>query len=309
MMKLNSFGDTQPTTCSMLSRQVQEQIFGTATRSNVWLLLEYPHPMGAKAFEESNIPEPTKQYLNSIKNSIPGTRIQLIKRPSTHSRDITFFLALTRESLPLLFEFHLDNYEDLPDLNLAAAFSEDGLKEHIRNRPLFLICTNGKRDPCCAQWGLPLYKGLSKINPDSIWQTSHVGGHRFAPNMVCFPHGICYGRADHQRAQILIDAYQQQQILLENFRGRSTYPPEVQAAEYYMRKKTGNLSIDAFKLKNVEEFDDNRWLVHFVSQSNNQLHRLEISLEQLNFEIFESCRKPDNKVFAKEYCLVRYEAD
>jgi len=300
---------TPLTTCSMLSRERGEQVFGTASQAQVWLLLEYSHPMGTKAYEESDIPGPVKQHLDSFMECRPGSRIQLIQRPSNRSRTIKFFLAITQESSPQLFEFHLDHYEDLMDLDLTHAFSGEGLKEYIRTRPLFLICTNGKRDPCCAQWGLPLYNALSKNNPDSLWQTSHVGGHRFAPNLVCFPHGLYYGRADRRQAQILIDKYQQNQIQLENFRGRSAYPPEVQAAEYYLREKIGNLSIDAFNLKRVEKSGDNRWQIGFFSPSNDQTHWLEISLEPLNYEIFESCRKPDKKVLAKEYCLVRYIAD
>ena len=301
--------ETPLKTCSMLSRERGEQVFGTASQAQVWLLLEYSHPMGTKAFEESNLPEPVKKHLDSFVENRPGSKVQLIKRPSNRSKTITFFLAVTKESSPLLFEFHLDHYEDLADLDLTQAFSGEGLKEYIRTRPLFLICTNGKRDPCCAQWGLPLYNALSKNNPDSLWQTSHVGGHRFAPNLVCFPHGLYYGRADHHQAQNLMDKYQQNQIQLENYRGRSSYPPEVQAAEYYLREKTGNLSIEAFNLKSLEEAGDNRWKICFVSPSNGQIHWLEISLESLNYEIFESCRKPDKKVLAKEYCLVRYEAE
>ena len=57
------------------------------------------------------------------------------------------------------------------------------------NRPLLLVCTHSKRDLCCAMYGRPLAAGLAS-NPNyaqAVWETSHLGGHRFAPTAVQLP--------------------------------------------------------------------------------------------------------------------------
>ena len=63
--------------------------------------------------------------------------------------------------------------------------------------PLFVVCTHGKHDPCCARYGRPLFEALSEqVGAESAWQCTHVGGDRFAANAVCLPHGVYYGRVE-----------------------------------------------------------------------------------------------------------------
>lgn len=59
-----------------------------------------------------------------------------------------------------------------------------------------LICTNAKRDVCCALRGLPLAANLAGRYPDRVWECSHTGGHRFAPTGVLLPTGATLGRLD-----------------------------------------------------------------------------------------------------------------
>ena len=50
--------------------------------------------------------------------------------------------------------------------------------------PLYLVCTHGKRNVCCARLGGPLAQALAARHPGQVWETTHVGGHRFAANLV-----------------------------------------------------------------------------------------------------------------------------
>ena len=55
-----------------------------------------------------------------------------------------------------------------------------------------LVCTNARRDQCCALLGRPLVATFvdKPPTPDTqIWETSHLGGHRFAPTFVDLPSG------------------------------------------------------------------------------------------------------------------------
>ena len=48
--------------------------------------------------------------------------------------------------------------------------------------PIVLVCAHGRRDACCARLGPPLFDALAPhCPPDALWQSSHLGGHRFAP--------------------------------------------------------------------------------------------------------------------------------
>ena len=52
---------------------------------------------------------------------------------------------------------------------------------------MWLVCTNGKRDACCARDGLPVARALAALRPDEAWECSHLGGHRFAANVALAP--------------------------------------------------------------------------------------------------------------------------
>ena len=46
--------------------------------------------------------------------------------------------------------------------------------------PLLLVCTHGRRDACCAQFGRPTAMALARRYGTAVWETTHVGGDRFA---------------------------------------------------------------------------------------------------------------------------------
>jgi hypothetical protein len=107
--------------------------------------------------------------------------------------------------------------------------------------PLYLVCTNGRHDPCCAQFGRPVLRALGA---DTVWESSHLGGERFAGNLVCFPHGIYFGRVDPSNAAALAGGYEQGVIDLDHYRGRAGDDFVVQAAEFFLRREEGLLGVD-----------------------------------------------------------------
>ena len=77
------------------------------------------------------------------------------------------------------------------------------------------------------------------LEADRLWQSSHLGGHRFAPNLVVLPAGIQLGRIPGGRAREVAAAVREGRIPLDLYRGRVLYPPHVQAAEIAVRTSTG----------------------------------------------------------------------
>lgn len=278
--------------CSQLSREAGEQLFGTATHITTWFLLEYTGHWEAKAFEKSDLPAPVKQRLAEHLAMIPNSRIEMLRQgPHDESAKLAFYVALGREANPALYEFHLDSYDDLLALDLTAICEEDpAYNSAKREDPLFLVCTHGKRDKCCARYGLPVYGTLSGEEGVSVWQTSHVGGHRFAANVLCFPHGIYNGYVSPDNVTALANAYHAGQLYPATYRGRACYPKTVQAAEYFLRTSTGITGLDAFRLVGDERITDDEWLVRFAALAGGQMHDLRVQEQEVNFNTCLSCK-------------------
>ena len=59
---------------------------------------------------------------------------------------------------------------------------------------------------------------------------SHVGGDRFAPNVVVLPQGLYYGRVSAAGAASIVEAHERSEVVVEHLRGRAAFRPAVQAA-------------------------------------------------------------------------------
>ena len=59
-----------------------------------------------------------------------------------------------------------------------------------------------------ARGGAGRWPRRSARYPGQVFQTTHVGGHRFAANLVILPHGLCYGPVGLDGAVAAIGAYQ-----------------------------------------------------------------------------------------------------
>ncbi|MHB8641706.1 MAG: sucrase ferredoxin [Gaiellaceae bacterium] len=101
----------------------------------------------------------------------------------------------------------------------------------------YLVCTNGARDPCCAIRGPAVAAALERARPGHAYECSHLGGHRFAANVLVLPDALCFGRLDARSAPALADALDAGRLPLDNFRGRTTLEPEQQAAEILLRRE------------------------------------------------------------------------
>lgn len=277
--------------CSIRSRQFGEQLLGTATRADYWLALEVPQAWGRKAFEESTLPAPVKNHLHEVIKTKPHIRLQVIKQGEKFAGDgISFFVAVNHEEQPNLYEFKLSQYEDLLALDIPSILAErEEFWPYDRKTPLFLVCTNGKRDPCCSKFGRPLYEALRATAGEGVWQTSHVGGHRFAANVVTLPHGVFYGRLAAGDVPLMVNAQRTGTIHLPQFRGRSCYEEHVQAAEAFLRQRTGLLDLYRFKLVEIHPLTEREWTFHFQDIRTGQTYCVQVRQESAPFEGIKSC--------------------
>jgi (2Fe-2S) ferredoxin len=146
------------------------------------------------------------------------------------------FAAYVHTDRPWAQTTELGDVRDLLDLDVSGV--GDGRSPGFTpyDDPLFLVCTHGKHDACCAERGRPLYAAVSAAAPEHAWEVSHIGGDRFAANVLVLPHGLYYGRLDPRDAAGFVRSHLTGRLDLEHLRGRSSYPFSVQAAEVYLRR-------------------------------------------------------------------------
>ncbi len=300
---------TETILCSTSSQQAHEQLFGTATRVDYWLALEVPTAWGRKAFEESALPVPVKTRLNEVLSAKPNSRLQLIKKGAGFfGEGIAFFVAVNHEEQPNLYEFRLSKYEDLLALDIPGILAEkQAFWQHDRKAPLFLVCTNGRRDPCCTKFGWPIYEALQTVSGEDVWQTSHVGGHRFAANVVTLPHGVFYGSLAGEDARTIVDAQRAGAVYLPRFRGRSCYEEPVQAAATFLHQRTGLIDLYRFKLIEITVLTQNEWMFHFLDLRNKQTYCVQVRSEPAPFEVLKSCGE-ETPTRLTQFKLIDYAA-
>jgi hypothetical protein len=110
---------------------------------------------------------------------------------------------------------------------------------------VFLVCTHAQRNACCARFGGPLATQLAARYPGQVFQTTHVGGHRFAANLVILPHGLYYGPVGVDLAVSAIGAYQRGTVAAGRYRGRAGQPKAAQEAEHELLARAGSLDVAA----------------------------------------------------------------
>ncbi|MBX3080641.1 MAG: hypothetical protein KF716_03340 [Anaerolineae bacterium] len=267
-----SESSTAPILCAEMSMQVGEPLMATASRVDVWFVLETDQVFGVEAFAEVQLPDAVRAHLAAALKAVPQSRMQLIRvgkeRPKTPG--YSFFVALGRDVDPLLYKFQLADYEDLLKIDLTkVAAGDPQYAANLSDEPLYLICANGKRDRCCARSGLPIYEAMSTYLASiglqhTVWTTSHIGGHRFAGTGVFLPAGICYGRMDPSAAAEFVESYRQGQLLAKYLRGRGAYPEHVQAAEHFIRQQTGFTGIDTLRFVSSEAVGEKQWRIVFA---------------------------------------------
>jgi hypothetical protein len=293
--------------CSHASRENDEPILGTAPLVSNWFLLEHHRAFGYEAVAESDIPAEVQTHLNEQAAAISGAKIKLIKQSRLKSDTLRFYAALSNRDAPVLLKFELDSYEQLRELDLTdIATQPENYETHHAAEKLYLVCTNGRRDPCCSQYGFPVYETIRDTFNGQVWESSHLGGHRYAPNIVFLPHGVVYGRANPETAPLLAEKYSWGELDIEHLRGRSTFAAHEQAAEGLLRAETDLVMLDDFSLDASQQTAENRWQVDFRNKQG-QTHRVNLARHSLGVTIFASC-KGDKQEELFKFELEEYKA-
>jgi hypothetical protein len=226
-------------TCATRSRACAESPSGTASRARRWLLVEQPGAWGPDALTGSALPTEVAAGLQALARSLPA-RVLLLRRTRAAARRRTderrsVYVGSTTPRGGWLEHLALDDVRDLLAVDLAPLGEGRSVGGQPVSEPLYLVCTNGRHDPCCAEHGRPVAQALTEVVGERVWECSHVGGDRFAGNLVCLPDGVFYGHLDPVTALRAVEAHEDRRLLLDHWRGNSSLPFVVQAAEAFVR--------------------------------------------------------------------------
>ncbi|MFI9813389.1 sucrase ferredoxin [Saccharothrix variisporea] len=257
--------------CAAVSAALHEPQAGTAATAAAWICLEQPGPWGANALTESHL-DPALGAELGRRADAAGVRVLLIRRPGHHAdthrpTPRRVYVASTAPGASWLERADTDPRRLLElDFAALAAGVRPGWGEPVAE-PLLMVCTNSRRDVCCALWGRPLVAELAASHPEAVWECTHTGGHRFSPTGVLLPTGYLYGRLDVPFARHLLAEAARGRVVVERCRGRSAFPKEGQVAELAVRERLGERrDVLTVRGTTVRHVDGRAWRVDVVDQ-------------------------------------------
>ncbi len=211
----------------------------------------------------------------------------MARRHHRAHRESFYRLFLAFPARRLLLTTTFEDPEELTAVDLDAVARGEVPDWTPVDGPVFGVCTHGRHDVCCAERGRPVAAALTGSHPAETWEVSHIGGDRFAANMVVLPEGLYYGRMAPDSASEVARLHEEGRLDLTRLRGRSTYPMQVQYAEIALRRHLEEDRLDAVRLvrrdgwTSVFAHGDARWSVTVRRVSHEQA-QLTCGVEKLS---------------------------
>jgi hypothetical protein len=271
----------------MMSRDAAEPLWGTAKYAERWLLIEYRGSWPAQVLKSGLLPPSMMAQLDALRRTYPSVHTLFIRQSRASAGRLRAVLIDCRDGVTSQQRVEFETYEELAAMDLPACW--EGAKPAVPEPPLYLVCTHGTHDKCCAKFGQPVYNALAARYPDRVWEASHVGGHRFAANVLAFPTGACYGRVTPDTAVTVIEHDARGELDLAHYRGRVALPPNAQAAEYFLRTRLALPRVDALRFDRCTAMANDRWSVTFRATDTGVIHEAVIEQAAEPLSVLKDC--------------------
>lgn len=253
--------------CADAAQNAGDPMLATAPPVQQWLLVEHRGPWGRRALTGSGLDPEVAAAVGRWVGSVAG-RVALIRRTGRArggDRVRRWFRVDSRPGREGVrvgwFGAETELLDVLDDPNAGQPWPE----------PVYLVCTHGRHDTCCAVRGRPVAAALTAGYPDRTWECTHVGGDRFAANLVVLPHGFYYGHLPPGAAAEVARHHDAGLVEPHWLRGRSSLPVPVQAAQHYARLETGDARIGSFPALGVDSDGPDRWTVRLGTGDHDVL--------------------------------------
>ncbi|MEU6123492.1 sucrase ferredoxin [Streptomyces sp. NPDC047123] len=255
--------------CAEAARLRSDPAAGTAPHGTTWVLVEYPGGWPPNGFDGLPLDPGTKQRVFTAAQAVRA-RILLIRRHGRRAADGPRRWAVLRYDdhgahRATWGVWHRD--EDLA--GIAEALAAPGPPPpDPSGPPVVLVCAHGTHDACCAVRGRPVARALSERWPDLVWECSHVGGDRFAANVVVVPDGVYYGGLDAASSLPVVEAHLADRVHADHLRGYTDLFPPQQTAVAALLGRFGPAGRHHYTVEDTTR-DDDRWLVRVRGRSSD----------------------------------------
>lgn len=226
--------------CADAALARDEPMFATASQVRRWLLVEQTGPFSAESVPTSRISRDAFLHLSRLARDT-GSRLVLLRRPPGLDPEagLRVFDSDVRPGHERVSTKLVADQEALAELQV----DDPGWTQ--LSEPLYLVCTHGKHDQCCAIRGRPLVAAIADaLEPGRVWECSHVGGDRFAGNVVALPAGLYLGRVEPEEVSAVVELIDSGRVPVHYLRGRSSLTTPVQAAQHFARTEGGYGAFD-----------------------------------------------------------------
>jgi Sucrase/ferredoxin-like len=285
--------------CSVAAEVRGDPMVGTAPPQARVLIVHQPGAWGPRGLVESRCDPHVARRIDAAA-AAQGMRLQATRRPGKHEPGVPFggYDVGIADTTPGTAKITWWRVDDLAEM---ATELEGGWPRltpvEIDTAPLYLVCAHGKHDACCALRGRPIAQAIQRLRPGRVWETTHLGGDRFAANVLVLPTGELYGRVSEHMAPDLVRSAEAGEILPAQLRGQIGLSSVAQAALIFAYQQLGINGRTALTASFVRRIDDEHSEVTLVAPRA----RLIVTVES---EIREgaqlTCRGPEN-VRARQY--------
>ena len=223
--------------CSQVSKANGEDPIGSAPQVDYWLIVEVPQPWPISMFEKNPV---ITQIFPLIKKlifrrgvmvrpiaiapdpdySTPGfTRVLYYHRPAQQFAQYRKeeYLVPDAQTSPLVLGLLNRLLGKKNTVTPFLSYQQD--TQHIRE---MLVCTHTQVDLACGRFGTPIYRQLRQDYGQSnlrVWQSTHFGGHQFAPTLVDLPTGQFWGHLTAENLPQLVQRSGDHRQLKPFYRG------------------------------------------------------------------------------------------
>jgi len=230
--------DSRRPRCSDAARLRADPLLATAPTAARLLLIEVPGPWGRAGLTAARL-DPQVAAAVSAAAEAAGVRVQLIRRPGRHpaprpesAEPLTgagpFAWAIADPSAKVVRWGSWQHERELLGVDPAQPL-DPGADAGTGPQRLALVCTHSRHDLCCAVLGRPVAAAVAAGTDRQTWETSHLGGDRFAANLLLLPEGEVFGRLDGVTAVAAARALDGGRLELPHYRGRVGRAPIEQA--------------------------------------------------------------------------------
>lgn len=236
-----------------------ELLAGTASGAERFVLVEFPTPWPHKAMDAFS--DDLRTALSAA-CEVASAKLLLIRRPGERTpAERCWAVYDVKQRRSSWGTWSTD--ADLDALVAAVSAPSDTWSAE----PAILVCTHARHDACCGLRGRPVASVLAEAHRGKVWECTHVGGHRFAANVVLPLDGTYYGRVEAGDALGVVDAHlDKSEISGDHLRGFSWLSPAAQVVAVEAHRRWGPAGIDDIEGASVAPLGPDQWRVELTGR-------------------------------------------